>query len=1364
MATHSEPVATPLAADERWTPEETALLEALPSSLGGRLRTLLRDRDHYLALHASLIDGERATSLDERLRLFVQAIHSIGYGRVGIAIQESDYESARCIAVGMEQHEVLTLSNGRPGATDWSANGVHVLPLRTPAGHLVATLVVGEPVDDGSTAAARLRTIDLFAQQVVHHIEQVRLSELTARQADHLQRLQTVSSALARSLDEREISLELARGVSQLIACDSVVVVHPDLERSTVTPLVRLIGNTEYSSTEAPLGEGVIARVARTGQPVLVAEPHPAASELIGADALVIAAGTPVASLLAVPLRVGLRLVAVLAVASVQHDAFSDSDADLLLTMGAQAASALSNARLYAESQRERRQTEALADVAKAVSESLRMGEVMRLIMRHAMSLLGVEGASVALRRDDYLHVVAAGGIGDVLAGIVLPVRGSISGRAVVVQQAIIVNDVPNDPDVSRQTIRLVRVRNTLVVPLSTARGVIGTLSVFNRGTDFEEADARILQRLADHVAVAIVNARLYEELAESSREWTVAFNAIPTAMVVIDDDGRIVRYNSRALQLGHFETHRELVGRQFYEAVLAESRAIGDGCPLSRALQDGVLGRETMRSPVRGLLFDVVASPHPNGGAVVTFDDVTAAHTLAERNRLVLDTTNDAILVLDPERRISFANPAATELLSGRGELIGTPLSALVPPEHADEIEAHAAATANGEARRYDAVFVRADNDRRQVSVSQSALRDVTRVIGTVVVLRDMTDERRARDAMTQSEARYRNIFETATDPLFTLDTRGSVTSANDATCHLFDASREELLGRPIAGWVDSSDRDAVLSAFRDSGLGRGHRFECAVARGSGERRRVSATTTPIRHGGRVTGVLVLARDVTEHRERDAALARSEARYTDLVESASDAIFTVDRDGNFTSVNRALEIATGKSRAELLGAHFNTVIDARDREECGQTLLDALQGRRERRELRYLDGNGVARPGAMLASPVTEGDTVVGAMGVVRDVGEEKLLVEQLVQQEKLAAIGQLVSGVAHELNNPLASVMAFSQLVLTSVHNDEERDDALRTINGEAKRAAKIVSNLLTFARQHPPQRTTTSVNDVLATVLEMRRYVLRVHGIELEERLDPNVPRIWADQFQLQQVFLNLIGNAEQALRDWPGEHRIHATTEVRGGRILVTVRDSGPGIPAAEIDRVFNPFYTTKAIGKGTGLGLSVSDGIIREHGGSIRVEARDQGASFVVDLPIIAPPGAEPIGGAEPVVHPSGDRALTMLVVDDEPAIRSAIVRYFGGLGHTVDAAGSGAEAYALLESRRYDALLLDLRMPDTSGDAIYRDLLERDPTHASRVIFLTGDVQSDSTQRFIEETGRASVMKPFTFDELTRAVLAQAAG
>jgi two-component system NtrC family sensor kinase len=355
-------------------------------------------------------------------------------------------------------------------------------------------------------------------------------------------------------------------------------------------------------------------------------------------------------------------------------------------------------------------------------------------------------------------------------------------------------------------------------------------------------------------------------------------------------------------------------------------------------------------------------------------------------------------------------------------------------------------------------------------------------------------------------------------------------------------------------------------------------------------------------------------------------------------------------------------------------------------------------------------------------------------------------------------------VSGVAHELNNPLASVMAFSQLVLANPNDDAERDESLRTINAEAKRAAKIVSNLLTFARQHPPQRATTRVNEVISSVLEMRRYALAVHGVDLDARLDAALPSIWADSFQLQQVILNLVGNAEQALSGWNGEKRIMVTSETRGSRIVVTVNDSGPGIPAAEIDRVFNPFYTTKGIGKGTGLGLSVSDGIVREHGGSIRVESAGAGASFIVELPVTVPPGGEPADvGGEPDVAASGTRPLSILVVDDERAIRSAIVRYFAGLGHTVDAAASSAEAYALLEARRYDVLLLDLRMPDVGGDEMYQELVERDPFHAARVIFLTGDVQSDASQRFIDESGRARVTKPFTFDELTRAVFAQGA-
>jgi two-component system NtrC family sensor kinase len=238
-------------------------------------------------------------------------------------------------------------------------------------------------------------------------------------------------------------------------------------------------------------------------------------------------------------------------------------------------------------------------------------------------------------------------------------------------------------------------------------------------------------------------------------------------------------------------------------------------------------------------------------------------------------------------------------------------------------------------------------------------------------------------------------------------------------------------------------------------------------------------------------------------------------------------------------------------------------------------------------------------------------------------------MLMGQLLQQEKLAAIGQLVSGVAHELNNPLAGVMAFSQILLATpgVHGEER--SAVETIHQEARRAAKIVSNLLTFARQHRPERTETDLNRVLMDTLELRRYALRVSQIEVELSLDSGVPATWADPFQLQQVLLNLLGNAEQALGGWSGERRITLRTSwARGANdpIVVSVSDTGPGVSPEQAARIFNPFYTTKPVGQGTGLGLSISDGIVREHGGRIRVESRPQGgATFFVELPHVAPP-------------------------------------------------------------------------------------------------------------------------------------------
>jgi PAS domain S-box-containing protein len=809
-----------------------------------------------------------------------------------------------------------------------------------------------------------------------------------------------------------------------------------------------------------------------------------------------------------------------------------------------QAASIIENARLYEQSQRERGRGEAIADIARAVSGSLRLTDVMQLSLRHTVALLRTEGATLGLLRDEQIMIVAGIGAGDVLVGAPVPLHSSVTGRAIRERRTIICNDA-NVPEAYGPTRIAANVERTLVAPLFSSTGAIGALAIINRSAEFTQDDAEVLQRLADQVAVAVSNARLYEEAQEA-----------------------------------------------------------------------------------------------------------------AERYRRAIE------------------------------------------------------------------------------------------------------DERRARDAVGQSEARYRNLFETATDAIYTLDGHGSFTSVNEATCLLAGRTREELLGRSPLPLLASGDLAAVKEHFKSALAGAARRYECYFVRTDGTRRLASVTNTPIRHASQVIGILGVARDITDERERAQALERSEARYTRLVESASDAIFTVGTDGVMTSANRSLERSSGKPRVDLIGHPFTDLIDSRDQGAASQAIVDSLGGSRRRVELRYPAPDGELRLCSLTLTPLVEGTAIAGALGIVRDVTDEKRLTEQLMQQEKLAAVGQLVSGVAHELNNPLASVMAFAQLLLAAPPGAQHDKRAIDAINQEAKRAAKIVSNLLTFARQHQPERTITDLNRVVEDTLELRRYALRIAQVEIENRLDPSLPITWADPFQLQQVVLNLITNAEHALSNWDGSRRITLSTGQEGDFIVLRIADSGPGIPTEHLSRIFNPFFTTKPVGEGTGLGLSISDGIVREHGGRIRAESRvGRGATFVIELPYTPPPTYEPplADGTEPA-HSSVRR---LLVVDDEPTIRNAISTYFRSLGHIVDAVGTGREAVVRVTATDYDALLLDLRLPDITGAEVLHELevLRRAP---QRVVFITGDTQSESSRRALEVTGRPVVSKPFLLDELAAVVLAEA--
>lgn len=361
------------------------------------------------------------------------------------------------------------------------------------------------------------------------------------------------------------------------------------------------------------------------------------------------------------------------------------------------------------------------------------------------------------------------------------------------------------------------------------------------------------------------------------------------------------------------------------------------------------------------------------------------------------------------------------------------------------------------------------------------------------------------------------------------------------------------------------------------------------------------------------------------------------------------------------------------------------------------------------------------------------------------------------LLQSEKLAAVGQLISGIAHELNNPLTGVVGWTQFLM-SQRLEAHVERHLKTINEQAQRAARIVQNLLTFSRQHKPEQKLASINDIVESTLALRAYELRVNNIAVHRRYDPGLPAISVDPHQIQQVVLNLIINAEQAILSVRNSGAIIVTTEVAGAFVRIAVADDGPGIPADKLKQIFNPFFTTKAIGQGTGLGLSISFGIVQEHAGRIYAENGEGcGARLVLDLPlIVSVADRQATGEPAPAGRPAARRKI--LVVDDEESVRELLIAVLENSQFTIDTAATGEEALRKALAATYDLIITDLKMPGLSGAQFCEKLRAAKPD-APRFLFITGDVLSTETQKLLETTGSLCMLKPFDIEEASRVVM-----
>jgi len=503
------------------------------------------------------------------------------------------------------------------------------------------------------------------------------------------------------------------------------------------------------------------------------------------------------------------------------------------------------------------------------------------------------------------------------------------------------------------------------------------------------------------------------------------------------------------------------------------------------------------------------------------------------------------------------------------------------------------------------------------------------------------------------------------------------------------------------------------------------------------------------------------------EVRLSEIALRESEEKLRLMFESITAGIVVYDLRANIVQVNEAVLRMHGyDSKEELIGRSAIELIAKKDRAKAIKNMKRLLEdGYVKNVEYTLLREDGSKFNAEVSATVMRDASgNPTAFVAVTEDITERKQIEVQKREMEqkaqlasRLASVGEMASGIAHEINNPLTGVIGFAHLLMRKDIPEDTRK-YVQAIHNGAQRVADIVTRLLTFARQRKPSRTSVNINEILENTLALRAYEMQTSNIEVTAQLASYLPRTVADAGQLQEVFLNIIINAETEMKLAHSRGKLSVKTETLDNSIRISFEDDGPGIVEENLKKIFDPFFTTREVGKGTGLGLSLCHAIVAEHNGQIYAKSRlGEGATFVVELPIVSEEKeSEPPGLAADVLERASK--VRILVVDDEPAVQQLLSEILTDEGHEVETVDNGTDALRMIESKCYSLILLDIKLPGMSGIELYKRVEQTAQFLASRVVFITGDVMGANTSDFFSKSKACYITKPFDTQQLKKEI------